>query len=73
MGRAWRPCSEMAAAMFVPTFGVTALMGVGALDFGGAMMLEHVLMLAAMLLVMLLRRDEYSHRPYRHGNQPLTA
>jgi hypothetical protein len=61
-GHAWVPCTEMAAAMFLPTFGVIALLWGGVIeDFGTLMMLEHVVMLPAMLLAMLLRRDEYSH------------
>jgi hypothetical protein len=60
MGHGWRPCNEMAASMYLPTFAVIAMMGAGALDFMGAMGLEHVLMLQAMLVAMLLRREEYS-------------
>ena len=60
-GHAWRPCNEMVASMFLPTFGVIALMWSGAVeDFGTLMMLEHVVMLPSMLVAMLLRRDEYS-------------
>ena len=60
-GHAWRPCGEMAAAMLVPTLGVIGLLGAGLMtDFGALMMLEHVVMLPAMLGVMLLRWDEYS-------------
>jgi hypothetical protein len=60
-GHAWQPCNEMAAAMFIPTFGVIALMLGGVVeDFGALMMLEHVVMLPSMLVAMLLRRDEYS-------------
>jgi hypothetical protein len=58
----WQPCNEMAAAMFIPTFGVIALMWSGILeDFGTLMMLEHLVMLPSMLIAMLLRRDEYTH------------
>ena len=60
-GHAWRPCWEMSASMFIPTFGVIAALGTGISDdFMGLMMLEHAAMLPAMLLAMLLRYDEYA-------------
>ena len=63
-GHDWRPCHEMAASMFIPTFGVIALLSGGVVeDFGALMMLEHVVMLPSMLVAMLLRRDEYSCGP----------
>jgi len=68
-GHGWRPNAEMAASMFVPTFAVMALMGIGAIGFGAAMGLEHAAMLPSMLVAMLLRRDEYSghtHHVARH-------
>ena len=56
-GHGWRPCWEMSASMFIPTFGVIAALGTGISDdFMGLMMLEH----AAMLPAMLLRYDEYA-------------
>lgn len=72
MGHAWRPCHEMAASMFLPTFAVIAMMAAGAASFGTAMMLEHVLMLPAMLVAMLARREEYSCG-HHHGGAPATA
>ena len=72
MGHGWRPCLEMAASMYVPTFAVIALLAAGSLEFMGAMMWEHVAMLPSMLLVMLLRREEYSCDP-RHHHRPATA
>jgi hypothetical protein len=61
-GHSWQPCGEMATSMFLPTFGVIALMWGGVIeDFGTLMMLEHVAMLPAMLIAMLLRYDEYAH------------
>ena len=67
MGHGWRPCNEMAASMFLPTFAVIAVMEAGAAGFGMAMTLEHVLMLPAMLVAMLLRREEYSCDHRHHG------
>jgi hypothetical protein len=63
-GHSWRASNEMAASMMIPTAGVIALLGAG-LDFGTLMMIEHVVMLPAMLVAMLLRRDEYSHGVHR--------
>ena len=60
-GHSWRPCAEMAASMFLPTFGVIALLESGMVeDFMTLMTVEHVVMLPSMLVAMLLRRDEYS-------------
>jgi len=60
-GHGWQASNEMAAAMLIPTAGVIGLLWTGLLeDIGMLLMIEHVVMLPAMLLVMLLRRDEYS-------------
>jgi hypothetical protein len=60
-GHGRRPNAEMAASMFIPTFGVIALMGSGMVtDFMTLMSLEHVVMLPSMLVAMLLRVDEYT-------------
>ncbi len=59
-GHGWRPCHEMAASMLVPTFGAMVLLWADAADFMTLMGLEHVVMLPSMLLVMLLRYDEYA-------------
>jgi hypothetical protein len=71
-GHAWRPSAEMALSMFLPTFAVIALMGLGAIDFWRAMGLEHVAMLPSMLVAMLLRRDEYTGH-HRHHVEPRFA
>jgi hypothetical protein len=73
MGHGWQPCNEMAASMFLPTFLVIGMMAAGAADYVSAMMLEHVLMLPAMLIVMLLRREEYSCDHRHHAHVPATA
>jgi hypothetical protein len=67
-GHAWRPCAEMAASMFLPTFAMVGLLATGIeTDFSTLMWLEHVAMLPAMLVAMLLRYDEYAgcghHKP----------
>jgi hypothetical protein len=58
-GHAWRPNLEMAASMLIPTFAAMGVLWAGVAT-GGLMVLEHMGMLAFMLVAMLLRRDEYS-------------
>jgi hypothetical protein len=62
-GHAWQPSNEMGASMMIPTTGVVGLLGAGLVtDVGTLFMIEHVVMFPAMLVAMLLRRDEYMHR-----------
>jgi hypothetical protein len=61
-GHGRRATWEMAASMFAPTFAVIALLATGLVaDTGTLLVIEHVAMLPAMLVVMLLRYDEYAH------------
>ena len=71
-GHGRRASSEMAAAMLIPTAGVTALLGMGVGDVDGLLMIEHVVMLPSMLVAMLLRRDEYS-RGHHNGHSVSAA
>jgi hypothetical protein len=60
-GHGWRPNAEMAASMFLPTFGVIGLLWCAAVTDAAALMtIEHAVMLPSMLAAMLLRRGEYS-------------
>ena len=72
-GHAWRPTNEMAASMILPTFGAMALVGTGVMNSDTVMVLEHVAMLAGMLVAMLLRRDEYSAAHSHHSAQQAIA
>ncbi len=74
-GHTWRPCHEMAASMIVPTGAIIGLLRAGVMtDFGTLMMVEHVVMLPAMLAVMLLRIDEYAGCHHRtHGDSKALA
>ena len=75
-GHTWRPCHEMAASMIVPTLAIIGLMWADLVtDFGTLMMVEHVVMLPAMLAVMLLRIDEYAgcHHGARGPREALVA
>jgi hypothetical protein len=65
-GHGWRPSNEMAASMLIPTFADMALVGTGVMKGGPVMVIEHIAMLAGMLIAMLLRRDEYSGA-HAHG------
>jgi hypothetical protein len=66
-GHEWRPCLEMGASMVLPTLGTLALLGAGIVEGAGALMvILHAVMLPAMLVAMLLRRDEYSCHHRRH-------
>jgi hypothetical protein len=59
-GHGWAAAGEMTAAMFIPSLGAIALMSIGFVGEHGAMAIQHVAMFPAMLVAMLLRRDEYS-------------
>ena len=56
-----RPCWEMSASMFLPTFAVIGLLGAGVVDnIATLLTIEHVAMLPSMLVAMLLRAEEYT-------------
>ena len=63
-GHGWAPSADMALAMFLPSFAAIALLWTGLVEDADALlMIQHVVMLLAMLVAMLLRRDEYTgHR-----------
>jgi hypothetical protein len=63
-GHAWAPAGEMAASMFVPSFAAIALLWTGAVeDTDTLLAIQHIAMFPAMLLAMLLRREEYTGHP----------
>jgi hypothetical protein len=65
-GHSWRPCWEMSASMFLPTFAAIGLLAAGGVGFHGAMGLEHIAMFPSMLVAMLLRPSEYTgHHAHR--------
>jgi hypothetical protein len=73
-GHGWPASAEMAAAMFIPTFGVIALLWTGLVgDTGTLLVIEHVVMLPSMLVAMLLRRDEYTGAVHDHGRKQVAA
>jgi hypothetical protein len=52
---------EMGASMIVPTAVVIALYWLAVIPSSGVMMLQHVVMIPAMVAVMLWRYEHYSH------------
>lgn len=59
----WRSVLEMSAAMFVPFVALFIPMWWGLLSGDTMIVAGHVLMLPAMIIAMILRRDEYrEHR-----------
>jgi hypothetical protein len=73
-GHGWPASVDMTAAMFIPTFGVIGLLWSGLVtDVGTLLMLEHVVMPPAMLVAMLLRRDEYTGAVHQHGRRQVAA
>jgi hypothetical protein len=61
-GHGWRVSAEMAAAMIAPTLAAIAVFEGGIVDdFGAVLAGEHVVMLLAMAVAMLLRPSEYVH------------
>jgi hypothetical protein len=66
-GHAWARIAEMAGAMFVPALAAMALFWGGVIQSGAILALEHVAMIPAMVIVMLVRRGEYSRPVQQHG------
>ena len=61
-GHGWQLCNEMAAAMLIPGAIALVLLGAGVVtDVHLLLMFQHMAMFPAMLVAMLLRRDEYTH------------
>jgi hypothetical protein len=69
-GHGWQPSLEMAASMYLPTLLATVLLAIGLVtDLGSLMLIQHNVMLPAMLVAMLLRREEYSRPHAAHKAQ----
>jgi hypothetical protein len=71
-GHGWAPIAEMGAAMFVPLLVLLGPFWAGALSGGLLSGGMHGLMLPAMWIVMLHRRDEYA-QDHRHHAAALSA
>jgi hypothetical protein len=73
-GHGWRASMEMSASMFVPTFGVIALLWGGLVaNVGTLLVIEHVAMLLSMVAAMLLRPAEYTGGAHGHHVAQVTA
>jgi hypothetical protein len=72
-GHGWRANAEMSASMLVPTAAAIGVLQAGLLDIGVLLVVEHVVMLLAMLGVMLLRPAEYTHHANAHVHLQLAA
>jgi hypothetical protein len=65
-GHSWNAIRDMGAAMFVPLGLLVGPFLAGTLSGGALLGLMHVLMLPAMAVAMMLRREEYTvHHPVR--------
>jgi len=71
-GHGWAPIAEMSAAMFVPLAVLIGPFWAGLLSGGALLGAMHVLMLPAMVIAMLHRRDEYA-RDHRHHHTALSG
>jgi hypothetical protein len=62
-GHGWAPAADMTASMFVPSLAAVGLLAAGLVtDTHALMIIQHIAMGPAMLVAMLLRRDEYTGR-----------
>ncbi|MGH8867721.1 MAG: hypothetical protein ACRDYU_06980 [Actinomycetes bacterium] len=64
-GHDWAPIAEMAVAMYAPFVVLLVPLWTGAISGEALMVAGHVLMLPAMAVAMLLRRDEYTQAHHR--------
>jgi hypothetical protein len=58
-GHGWASIAEMGAAMYLPFLVLFVPLWAGLISSGSLMLAGHLLMLPAMVVAMLLRRDEY--------------
>jgi hypothetical protein len=65
-GHGWAPIAEMSAAMFVPVAVLIGPFWAGVLSGATLLSAMHVLMLPAMVIAILHRRDEYAHNHHPH-------
>lgn len=76
-GCRWRAIAEMSLAMYVPFLVMYPFYLTGTAGPTAVMMVGHVLMIPAMVVAMLLRKDEYTrahhHSRTRTPAEPVTA
>jgi hypothetical protein len=66
-GHRWAATAEMAAAMYLPFIALFLPLWLGVLTLTGLVVAGHVLMLAGLAAVMLLRPTEYAARAGHHS------
>jgi hypothetical protein len=69
-GHGWAAIGEMSAAMFVPLAVLIGPYLAGVLSGDVLLAAMHLLMVPAMIIAMLHRRDEYAHDHRRHVANP---
>jgi hypothetical protein len=67
-GHSWERGGEMATAMNLPVLPLLVLYWLGAIPSRGVLGLQMMLMIPAMLLLMLYRKEEYSAPHHRAGH-----
>jgi hypothetical protein len=67
-GHSWERCGEMAAAMNLPVLPLLLLYWIGAIPARGVLGGQMMLMIPAMVLLMLYRKEEYSAPHHRAGH-----
>ncbi len=74
-GHGWGAITEKGGAMFVPVAVLSVPYWAGAISAAALLVGMHVLMLPAMVVAMLHRRDEYvqDHRRHRAANRTQSA
>jgi hypothetical protein len=71
-GHRWRSVGEMSLAMYVPLVVLLVPFLMGALPGSAVLGPMHLLMLPAMALVMVLRREDYAEHGH-HDDEPAPA
>jgi hypothetical protein len=67
-GHSWERGGEMAAAMNLPLLPLLLLSWLGAIPWRGVLAMQMMLMIPAMVLAMLYRKDEYSTPHHKAGH-----
>jgi hypothetical protein len=71
-GCGWPAVAEMCVAMYASFAVMYPFFWAGVVDGMAVMMVGHVLMVPAMVVAMLFRRDEYSRGHHAHKQEPAT-
>ena len=72
-GHGWAAIGDMGAAMFLPYMLFLGPYWASAISAGVLLVGMHVLMLPAMMVAMLHRRDDYAHNHHHHHHHVTSA